>query len=86
MEVRAADFSVHKAAVNSRLPVQAFRGGRQRLRQLNDPILDRQRQELYEEAKLEAEAKDGKKNVQAQTKEDIANISPKHKKEQDKKE
>ena len=88
--VKGTLMELGKAAVNSRLPVQAFRGGRQRLRQLNDPILDRQRQELYEEAKLEAEAKDGKKNNRTvageNVTENIAKSKAKHKKEQDKKE
>lgn len=59
-----------KAAVNSRMPVQAFRGGRQRLRELNDPMY-RQRQELYREAKAEEAQKVSKKSDAQQSMEAV---------------
>lgn len=44
-----------KAAVNSRLPVQAFRSGRRQMKEWNDPQWKRDYMQNYEEAKLEEE-------------------------------
>ena len=72
-----------KAAVNSQLPVQAFRGGRQRIRELNEPPWMREYMQNYREAKAE----EPKPNFNEQVRKDLSKvISDQQKKEQAKKE
>lgn len=77
--VKGTLMELGKAAVNSQMPVQAFRGGRQRLRQLNEPQIDslkQQRRELTDVANREADVK-YKENADQRMKENVRKAAEK---------